>query len=128
MGVRPGFGRPGEKVKNEAREGRKRERPELMAYLTLGKAKHALFDNAGWNSSARCGCSPHWADPVGWCGNENDEEKEKLAGLPWCGRCAKLVIRDEAYLRSIPQAAREALQARAERLPGGGVLHKYPQK
>lgn len=117
-----GWGNPGSKTKNEVREGRKRPRPELYAYLTLGKSRHALFPNAGWNSSARCGASPHWADPVGWCG-QVPEEKEKLLALPWCGRCKKLVRADADFVAALPPKLREMLLDGGKREPGGGVLH-----
>lgn len=90
------------------KEGKRRARPQGSGYLSRGRSRHKLFPSAGWSSPARCGTSPHWGDYVGWRGWEDDDEKEKLESLPWCGRCKNISSRDQ-----LPPV----------KLAGGGVLH-----
>lgn len=64
-------------------------------YLASGKVVHLLSSLASPNSyrAARCGASPSWW-AQGWCGTGSQDEIDKVASLPECGRCRRLVNRD----------------------------------
>lgn len=67
----------------------------VWRYILGGHRKHAFYPSAGVpaHRSARCGTSPHWADPSGWLGASGDEAR-KLATLRPCGRCVDNLKRD----------------------------------
>jgi hypothetical protein len=64
-------------------------------YLSRGRAKHGFYNApSSGNTPARCGRFPARHDPSGWMGTGEQREYERLAALPYCKRCVRLLLQD----------------------------------